>query len=82
MTAVTYVPFAGSLERLYGRFRQTAKEVYAKTDGYVAYPDLPGYSQECSQFRRRVLKTLSRWELEIDEALFLAGAPKGPILAR
>ncbi|XP_012020442.2 cytosolic 5'-nucleotidase 1B [Ovis aries] len=30
----------------------------------------------------RVLKTLRRWGLEIDEALFLAGAPKGPILAK
>ncbi|KAG9494628.1 hypothetical protein GDO78_002131 [Eleutherodactylus coqui] len=28
----------------------------------------------------RVLKTLRAWGLEIDEALFLAGAPKGPIL--
>ncbi|XP_034143858.1 cytosolic 5'-nucleotidase 1A-like [Esox lucius] len=28
----------------------------------------------------RVLKTLRSWGLEIDEALFLAGAPKGPIL--
>ncbi|XP_077638570.1 cytosolic 5'-nucleotidase 1B isoform X1 [Lonchura striata] len=30
----------------------------------------------------RVLKTLRSWGLEIDEALFLAGAPKGPILAK
>ncbi|XP_036026723.1 cytosolic 5'-nucleotidase 1B isoform X8 [Onychomys torridus] len=30
----------------------------------------------------RVLKTLRRWGLEIDEALFLAGAPKGPILVK
>uniref|UniRef100_A0A4X2M4A1 5'-nucleotidase, cytosolic IB n=1 Tax=Vombatus ursinus TaxID=29139 RepID=A0A4X2M4A1_VOMUR len=30
----------------------------------------------------RVLKTLHAWGLEIDEALFLAGAPKGPILAK
>ncbi|XP_058143614.1 cytosolic 5'-nucleotidase 1B isoform X1 [Dasypus novemcinctus] len=29
-----------------------------------------------------VLKTLRRWGLEIDEALFLAGAPKGPILVK
>ncbi|KAM5163339.1 cytosolic 5'-nucleotidase 1A-like [Mantella aurantiaca] len=28
----------------------------------------------------RALKTLRAWGLEIDEALFLAGAPKGPIL--
>ncbi|XP_077092771.1 5'-nucleotidase, cytosolic IB a [Siphateles boraxobius] len=28
----------------------------------------------------RVLKTLRSWGLEVDEALFLAGAPKGPIL--
>jgi 5'-nucleotidase len=28
----------------------------------------------------RVLKTLRSWGLEIDEALFLAGAPKGPLL--
>ncbi|KAF6105873.1 retinol dehydrogenase 14 [Phyllostomus discolor] len=30
----------------------------------------------------RVLKTLRRWGLEIDEALFLAGAPKNPILVK
>lgn len=30
----------------------------------------------------RVLKTLRSWGLEIDEALFLAGAPKGPILVK
>ena len=28
----------------------------------------------------RVLNTLRSWELDIDEALFLAGAPKGPLL--
>ncbi|KAM4772078.1 cytosolic 5'-nucleotidase 1A-like [Rhinophrynus dorsalis] len=28
----------------------------------------------------RALKTLRSWGLEVDEALFLAGAPKGPIL--
>nr|XP_020459556.1 cytosolic 5'-nucleotidase 1A-like [Monopterus albus] len=30
----------------------------------------------------RVLKTLRSWGLEIDEALFLAGAPKGPLLLK
>lgn len=30
----------------------------------------------------RVLKTLRSWGLEIDEALFLAGAPKGPMLQK
>ncbi|XP_076874255.1 cytosolic 5'-nucleotidase 1A isoform X1 [Brachyhypopomus gauderio] len=30
----------------------------------------------------RVLKTLRNWGLEIDEALFLAGAPKGPLLQK
>ncbi|KAM8954444.1 cytosolic 5'-nucleotidase 1A-like [Pelodytes ibericus] len=30
----------------------------------------------------RVLKTLRSWGLEVDEALFLAGAPKGPILEK
>ncbi|KAM6323495.1 LOW QUALITY PROTEIN: cytosolic 5'-nucleotidase 1A-like [Aegotheles albertisi] len=30
----------------------------------------------------RVLKTLRSWGLEIDEALFLEGAPKGPILVK
>lgn len=30
----------------------------------------------------RVLKLLRRWGLEIDEALFLAGASKGPILVK
>ncbi|KAG7466043.1 hypothetical protein MATL_G00160640 [Megalops atlanticus] len=30
----------------------------------------------------RVLKTLRSWGLEIDEALFLAGAPKGPLLEK
>lgn len=30
----------------------------------------------------RALKTLRKWGLDIDEALFLAGAPKGPILEK
>ncbi|XP_066467929.1 cytosolic 5'-nucleotidase 1B [Tiliqua scincoides] len=30
----------------------------------------------------RVLKTLRSWGVQIDEALFLAGAPKGPVLAK
>lgn len=30
----------------------------------------------------RALKTLRSWGLEIDEALFLAGAPKGPMLEK
>uniref|UniRef100_UPI00358F3F54 cytosolic 5'-nucleotidase 1A-like isoform X2 n=2 Tax=Myxine glutinosa TaxID=7769 RepID=UPI00358F3F54 len=30
----------------------------------------------------RTLKTLRSWGLEIDEALFLAGAPKGPLLEK
>jgi len=30
----------------------------------------------------RALRTLRRWGLDIDEALFLAGAPKGPILKK
>ncbi|XP_068195358.1 cytosolic 5'-nucleotidase 1A isoform X2 [Antennarius striatus] len=30
----------------------------------------------------RALKTLRSWGLEIDEALFLAGAPKGPVLEK
>ncbi|XP_037606877.1 cytosolic 5'-nucleotidase 1A-like [Sebastes umbrosus] len=30
----------------------------------------------------RVLKTLRTWGLEIDEAFFLAGAPKGPLLQK
>ncbi|XP_076011152.1 cytosolic 5'-nucleotidase 1A-like [Genypterus blacodes] len=30
----------------------------------------------------RVLKTLRSWGLEIDEAFFLAGAPKGPLLEK
>lgn len=31
---------------------------------------------------KRALKTLREWGLDIDEALFLAGAPKGPILEK
>ncbi|KAL0166078.1 hypothetical protein M9458_037922, partial [Cirrhinus mrigala] len=30
----------------------------------------------------RALKTLRAWGLETDEALFLAGAPKGPMLEK
>lgn len=30
----------------------------------------------------RALKTLRSWGLETDEALFLAGAPKGPLLKK
>lgn len=80
MTAVTYVPFTGSLERLSGRVRQTAKEVLCqRRTVMLPYQDLPGYSQECSQFRRPLAENPSPLGLEIDEALFLAGAPKGPI---
>ena len=30
----------------------------------------------------RALRTLRAWGLEVDEALFLAGAPKGPMLEK
>ena len=61
-------PLKGFMEDL-GRLQ---KKFYAK-DERLCCPIRSG---------ARVLKTLRRWGLEIDEALFLAGAPKGPILAK
>ncbi|XP_070705321.1 cytosolic 5'-nucleotidase 1A-like [Pempheris klunzingeri] len=39
-------------------------------------------SRSAASSGARVLKTLRSWGLEIDEALFLAGAPKGPLLQK
>uniref|UniRef100_A0A3Q4BK95 Uncharacterized protein n=1 Tax=Mola mola TaxID=94237 RepID=A0A3Q4BK95_MOLML len=39
-------------------------------------------SRSAASSGARVLKTLRSWGLEIDEALFLAGAPKGPLLKK
>lgn len=39
-------------------------------------------SRSAASSGTRALKTLRSWGLEIDEALFLAGAPKGPMLEK
>ncbi|XP_019509643.1 PREDICTED: cytosolic 5'-nucleotidase 1B isoform X2 [Hipposideros armiger] len=72
-------PLKGFLEEL-GRLQ---KKFYAK-DERLCCP-IRTYlvtARSASSSGAKVLKTLRRWGLEIDEALFLAGAPKGPILVK
>ncbi|XP_059798146.1 cytosolic 5'-nucleotidase 1B isoform X5 [Balaenoptera ricei] len=72
-------PLKGFLEDL-GRLQ---KKFYAK-DERLCCP-IRTYlvtARSAASSGARVLKTLRRWGLEIDEALFLAGAPKGPILVK
>nr|XP_031540649.1 LOW QUALITY PROTEIN: cytosolic 5'-nucleotidase 1B [Vicugna pacos] len=72
-------PLKGFLEDL-GRLQ---KKFYAK-DERLRCP-IRTYlvtARSAASSGARVLKTLRRWGLEIDEALFLAGAPKGPILVK
>uniref|UniRef100_A0ABI7X5X3 5'-nucleotidase, cytosolic IB n=1 Tax=Felis catus TaxID=9685 RepID=A0ABI7X5X3_FELCA len=70
-------PLKGFLEDL-GRLQ---KKFYAKDERLLC--PIRTYlvtARSAASSGARVLKTLRRWGLEIDEALFLAGAPKGPIL--
>uniref|UniRef100_A0A8C3WUI2 5'-nucleotidase, cytosolic IB n=1 Tax=Catagonus wagneri TaxID=51154 RepID=A0A8C3WUI2_9CETA len=72
-------PLKGFLEDL-GRLQ---KKFYAK-DERLRCP-IRTYlvtARSAASSGAHVLKTLRRWGLEIDEALFLAGAPKGPILVK
>ncbi|XP_047638543.1 cytosolic 5'-nucleotidase 1B isoform X3 [Phacochoerus africanus] len=72
-------PLKGFLEDL-GRLQ---KKFYAK-DERLRCP-IRTYlvtARSAASSGARVLKTLRRWGLEIDEALFLAGAAKGPILVK
>ncbi|KAM5291761.1 cytosolic 5'-nucleotidase 1B [Ctenodactylus gundi] len=72
-------PLKGFLEEL-GRLQ---KKFYAK-DQRLLCP-IRTYlitARSAAGSGARVLKILRRWGLEIDEALFLAGAPKGPILVK
>ncbi|KAM9635495.1 cytosolic 5'-nucleotidase 1B-like [Trichechus inunguis] len=73
------VPLKGFLEDL-GRLQ---KKFYAKDERLLC--PIRTYlvtARSAASSGARVLKTLRRWGLEIDEALFLAGAPKGPILVK
>ncbi|XP_007464526.1 PREDICTED: cytosolic 5'-nucleotidase 1B [Lipotes vexillifer] len=72
-------PLKGFLEDL-GRLQ---KKFYAK-DERLCCP-IRTYlvtARSAASSGARVLKTLHCWVLEIDEALFLAGVPKGPILVK
>ncbi|XP_046925485.1 cytosolic 5'-nucleotidase 1B isoform X2 [Lynx rufus] len=72
-------PLKGFLEDL-GRLQ---KKFYAKDERLLC--PMRTYlvtARSAASSGARVLKTLRRWGLEIDEALFLAGAPKGPILVK
>uniref|UniRef100_A0A8C5W0P8 5'-nucleotidase, cytosolic IB n=1 Tax=Microcebus murinus TaxID=30608 RepID=A0A8C5W0P8_MICMU len=72
-------PLKGFLEDL-GRLQ---KKFYAKNERLLC--PIRTYlvtARSAASSGARVLKTLRRWGLEIDEALFLAGAPKGPILMK
>ncbi|XP_055979925.1 cytosolic 5'-nucleotidase 1B [Sorex fumeus] len=73
------VPMKGFLEEL-GRMQ---KKFYAKDERLLC--PIRTYlvtARSAASSGARVLKTLRRWGLEIDEALFLAGSSKGPILAK
>nr|XP_055108869.1 cytosolic 5'-nucleotidase 1B isoform X6 [Symphalangus syndactylus] len=72
-------PLKGFLEDL-GRLQ---KKFYAKNQRLLC--PIRTYlvtAKSAASSGARVLKTLRRWGLEIDEALFLAGAPKSPILVK
>uniref|UniRef100_A0A2K5PPT3 5'-nucleotidase, cytosolic IB n=1 Tax=Cebus imitator TaxID=2715852 RepID=A0A2K5PPT3_CEBIM len=72
-------PVKGFLEDL-GRLQ---KKFYAKNERLLC--PIRTYlvtARSAASSGARVLKTLRRWGLEIDEALFLAGAPKSPILVK
>ncbi|XP_038606829.1 cytosolic 5'-nucleotidase 1A-like isoform X1 [Tachyglossus aculeatus] len=72
-------PLKGFLEDL-GRLQ---KKFYAKDERLLC--PIRTYlvtARSAASSGARVLKTLRSWGLEIDEALFLAGAPKGPILVK
>ncbi|XP_055108868.2 cytosolic 5'-nucleotidase 1B isoform X5 [Symphalangus syndactylus] len=72
-------PLKGFLEDL-GRLQ---KKFYAKNQRLLC--PIRTYlvtAKSAASSGARVLKNLRRWGLEIDEALFLAGAPKSPILVK
>lgn len=72
-------PLKGFLEDL-GRLQ---KKFYAKDERLLC--PIRTYlitASSAASSGTRVLKTLHNWGLEIDEALFLAGAPKDPILVK
>uniref|UniRef100_A0A8C6A5F1 Cytosolic 5'-nucleotidase 1B n=1 Tax=Marmota marmota marmota TaxID=9994 RepID=A0A8C6A5F1_MARMA len=72
-------PLKGFLEDL-GRLQ---KKFYAKDERLLC--PIRTYlvtARSAASSGARVLKTLRRWGLEIDEAVFLAGAPKDPILVK
>nr|XP_034965915.1 cytosolic 5'-nucleotidase 1B-like [Zootoca vivipara] len=72
-------PLKGFLEDL-GRLQ---KKFYAKNERLDS--PIRTYlvtARSAASSGARVLKTLRSWGVQIDEALFLAGAPKGPVLAK
>ncbi|KAG1947132.1 5'-nucleotidase, cytosolic IAa isoform X2 [Pimephales promelas] len=78
-TLLDHGPLKGFLELL-GKLQ---KKFYAK--GYRLDCPIRTYlvtARSAASSGIRALKTLRAWGLEIDEALFLAGAPKGPMLEK
>lgn len=72
-------PLKGFLETL-GKLQQ---KIYAKNQ-HLSCP-IRTYLvtvRSAASTGAQVLKTLRCWSLEVDEALFLAGAPKGPLLQK
>uniref|UniRef100_A0A8C7XU60 5'-nucleotidase, cytosolic IAa n=1 Tax=Oryzias sinensis TaxID=183150 RepID=A0A8C7XU60_9TELE len=72
-------PFKGFLEAL----AKLQKKFYAK--GQRLNCPIRTYlvtARSAASSGIRALKTLRAWGLEVDEALFLAGAPKGPMLEK
>uniref|UniRef100_A0A8D3BG23 5'-nucleotidase, cytosolic IAa n=1 Tax=Scophthalmus maximus TaxID=52904 RepID=A0A8D3BG23_SCOMX len=78
-TLLDHGPLKGFLEAL-GKLQ---KKFYAK--GHRLDCPIRTYlvtARSAASSGIRALKTLRAWGLEIDEALFLAGAPKGPMLEK
>uniref|UniRef100_A0A671NX33 5'-nucleotidase, cytosolic IAb n=1 Tax=Sinocyclocheilus anshuiensis TaxID=1608454 RepID=A0A671NX33_9TELE len=71
---IMYGPLKGFLEALGKLCQRSALG--------LSYPHLLVTARSAASSGTRALKTLRSWGLEKDEALFLAGAPKGPMLEK
>ncbi|KAI9547314.1 Cytosolic 5'-nucleotidase 1A [Dissostichus eleginoides] len=68
--------FLEALEKLQKKFYDKGQRMDCPIRTYLVT------SRGAHSSGNRALKTLQSWGLEIDEAFFLAGAPKGPILEK
>ncbi|KAJ7989034.1 hypothetical protein DPEC_G00315360 [Dallia pectoralis] len=68
--------FLGSLGKLQKKFYDKGQRMDCPIRTYLVT------SRSAASSGTRALKTLRSWGLETDEALFLAGAPKGPMLEK